>query len=360
MYVRLFFLLFIFNNGNINPKILFNLLCNKIINRWASKVILQVENKAKQMNSPAQPPTTQSAKQPDSNIAAFFFGSAAKMSSEEHKGDEEMMKLYRLLQDHIQSEAGSAQDMNESPNKKHPARTEEYYWLVGEFSLKTCSVKIEREVATKNKSGRFKEAIVLVMSGIETKFLKRFKGLDLDAKMMDLKISAYSTFTKKVNINNVVVSRNPEASQRELLASQPLAAIFIKIFPPNSDIDFEMVANFKSLKFYYLPLLAVRVLTFIGNQDTMKEEESKEEEEKKIGTVGPSESILSNKKAVEDALNTKKYSISISIDSPVFILPILKNGDACGPVWSFKLGNMSIKSIVSHQILLTKNKNSIF
>ncbi len=49
---------------------------------------------------------------------------------------------------------------------------------------------------------------------------------------------------------------------------------------------------------------------------------------------------------IQAALEGKKSRVLVTVESPVLIVPILKNNDPSSPVWCFKLGDIRVTSKV--------------
>eukprot|EP01022_Parablepharisma_sp_SALTPOND_P001728 TRINITY_DN1071_c0_g1_i1.p1 TRINITY_DN1071_c0_g1~~TRINITY_DN1071_c0_g1_i1.p1 ORF type:complete len:1296 (+),score=172.27 TRINITY_DN1071_c0_g1_i1:23862-27749(+) len=290
--------------------------------RWASKVLQQVEKKTLEMQ------VQKKSKESERGWFSYFFGSSKVEDEKKQISEDELQKLYSVLQ------AGVDQQPEADPSGPDLARTDEYYWLVGEFTLGRGVVKIQRDTFREKKN--FKEAIVLTLEGINSKFMKRFKGLDLTAGVGNVVLSTYSSFGKKNKINNVVICKNPSAMRKEgEKCENDLAFIGIRMLPPNTDMQFELEATAKSLRIYYLPLLMGRMMMFLG------------QEEVRSTTYNALNEIKDNTQdTIQAALEGKKSRVLVAIESPVLIVPILKNNDPSSPVWCFKLGDIKITSKV--------------
>jgi len=257
---------------------------------------------------------------------SYFFGSSK--NEEEKKigiNEDEIKKLYNVLK----ADADSQAEAEKTPVDL--ARTDEYYWLVGEFTLGKGILKIQRDAVREKAS--FKEAIVLTLEGIKSKFQKRFKGLDIDVGIGDIVLSTFSSFAGSGKIQNVVACRNTLNSGG--LPKSDLAVLALRILPPNTDMQFEMEAKAKSLRLYYLPLLMGRMLMFLGQNEV-----------RSTTYYALNEFKDNTQDQIQAALEGKKSKILVTVESPVLLVPILKNNDPNSPVWCFKLGDITIKSKV--------------
>ena len=274
------------------------------------------------------------AKQGNEGWFSYLFGSGGKAEDEKKAiSEDEVQKLYAVLKESVDPAADAALVPEQSM-----ARTDEYYWLVGEFSLAKGMVKIQRDKLKPDK-GKFKEAIVLTVERINTRFQNRFKGLDLDARIGSTVLSTYSSFGKKNRISNVVMTRNLMGArteeERAKKSAEDLGILKISVMPPNTDMQFEIEASAKSVRIYYLPLLMSRMMMFLG------------QEEVRSSTYNALNEIKDNTQvSIQAALEGKKSRISVSVESPVVLVPILKNNDPASPVWCFRLGDMSINTQV--------------
>ncbi len=270
------------------------------------------------------------ARQNNQGWFAYFFGSSKSEDEKRSINDDELQKLYAVLQ------ANMGSSDSEPP---HMARTDEYYWLVGDFSLAKGVVKIQRDTPKPDKA-TFKEAIVLTLENICAKVQKRFKGFDMDARISSTVLSTYSSLGKKNRISDVVISRNLVGAmteeERAKKAEEALVEVKIAMFPPNTDVQLEVGANVRSVRVYYLPLLIGRMMMFLGREEARSQ------------TFSALSTIKSNAQdSVQAALEGKKAHIVVSIESPVMIVPILKNNDPASPVWRIKLGDIHINSNVT-------------
>ena len=211
-------------------------------------------------------------------------------------------------------------------------RTDEYYWLEGDFWLGKGTVKIQRD-SSKQKVGYFKEAIVLSLEKIHTSFHKRYTGIDIDSKMGSLLLRTYSCFGKKSRTSSTIISGNLQVNDKKI--TEELVNLNIRILPPNTDMYFEMTASANSLRIYYLPLIMNRLMMFLGQRETI------------TSTYNALNDIKdSTQDSIQAALEGKKYKITVAIKSPVIIVPILKNNDSSSPVWRFRLGDIGLFSKV--------------
>eukprot|EP00826_Nyctotherus_ovalis_P026479 TRINITY_DN20678_c0_g1_i2.p1 TRINITY_DN20678_c0_g1~~TRINITY_DN20678_c0_g1_i2.p1 ORF type:complete len:257 (-),score=51.38 TRINITY_DN20678_c0_g1_i2:163-933(-) len=207
-------------------------------------------------------------------------------------------------------------------------RADEYYWLVGEFTLGKGLIKIQRD-GLKEKMD-FKEAIVLTLEGINSKFMKRFKGMDLNAGVGNLALTTYSSFGRNTKTENTIISQNYLQKNEGDLCS-----VAIRIIPPHTDTQLDIEARAKSLRVYYIPFLMSRVMMFLGR------------EEVRSSTYNALSEIKDNTQdTIQAALEGKKSKILVNIESPILIVPIMKNNDPSSPVWCFKLGDIRINSKV--------------
>ncbi len=290
-------------------------------------MIQQVEKKTVEMQAQAK------AKQGNEGWFSYFFSSGKPEEEKKGVDEAELQKLYAVLQANVDTLKEPAAE-----GEPNLARTDEYYWLVGEFSLARGVVKIQRDTLKPDK-GKFKEAILLTLERMTTRFQKRFKGLDLDARIGSTALSTYSSFGKKNRISNIVVTRNLMGAktdeERTKLMQEDLGVLKISVMPPNTDMQFEVEARAKSLRIYYLPLIMSRMMMFLGR------------EEVRSTTYNALNEIKDNTQvSIQAALEGKKSRISVFVESPVVLVPLLKNNDPASPVWCFRLGDMHINTQV--------------
>jgi len=230
-----------------------------------------------------------------------------------------MLKLYNIIQGEVESA---------KPEKQTIDRADEYYWLIGEFALNKGVLKIQRD-GLKEKMD-FKEAITLTLEGINSKFMKRYNGMDLNAGIGNLALTTYSSFGRNKKIENTIISQNYLAK-----SEGDLCLVNIRIIPPHTDTQLEIEARAKSLRVYYIPFLMSRVMIFLG------------QEEVRSSTYNALSEIKDNTQdTIQAALEGKKSKILIYIESPILIVPIMRNNDPASPIWCFKLGDIKINSKV--------------
>ena len=264
------------------------------------------------------------ARQSNQGWFSYFFGSSQPEEERKLVNEQELQKLYNVLQANMDREPSAS----EEPKL---ARTEEYYWLVGDFYMAKGTLKIQRDTLKPDK-GKFKEAIVLTVENIGAKFQKRFKGFDADIRVGSTVLSTYSSLGKKNRISNIILSRNPLGPSP---AQGDLAVFQISTMHPNSDTQLEVDTSIKSLRIYYLPLLIGRTMMFLGR------------EEARSTTLNALSEIRSNTQgSIQAALEGKKSRISVFVESPAVIVPILKNNDPASPVWCIRLGDIHLDSNV--------------
>lgn len=262
------------------------------------------------------------AREKEAGWFSYFFGSSKNSKEKDNLDLKDLDKLYLALD----SEPSAAQ---ESPEEAMD-RAEEYYWLVGEFTLCKGVLKIQRDISS--GSGNLREAIVLRYEGIRSRFMKRFKGMDLDSGIETVSLTTCSILERKTKIENVVVCRNPMSKKRP---GEYLGFIKMRVLPPNTNTQFEMEASAKSLKIFYMPSIISKFMMFLG-QDEVRSNTYSRFSEIKENTQG----------SIEAALEGKKPRIMVNIESPVLIIPIAKNKDPWSPIWRIKLGDLKVSSKV--------------
>ena len=272
-------------------------------------------------------------KKNDGGWLSYIFGGGKEIEEKKKsEKDEDLENLYKVIAENVQPQKETEMEDNALPQ----ARPDEYNWLVGEFTLGKGELKIQRET-TKQNNSIFKEVIVFSLGRIQAKFNKRFKGMDVEAKMGTVILETYSSFDKKNRINNIILERNKNA--QDFIEDGNLATINMRFMPPNTDMHFEMDITAKSLRIYYLPLLMSRLIMFLGEQEV------------RSTTINALADIKDNTQdTIQAALEGKKSKISVSIESPILIVPIFKNNDPTSPVWRFRLGDITIKSKVALNI----------
>jgi hypothetical protein len=191
-------------------------------------------------------------------------------------------------------------------------------------------LKIQRDIYS--GSGSLKEAIILRYEGVKSRFMKRFKGMDLDSGIEGVSLSICSTLERKTKIENVIVCRNPMSENKK---GEHIGSIKMRMLPPNTDMQFEMEASAKSLKIFYTPSLIAKFMIFLG-QDNVRSNTYNRLSEIRENTQG----------SIGVALEGKKSRILVSIESPVLIIPVSKNKDPLSPIWYIKLGDLIISSKV--------------
>lgn len=274
----------------------------------------KVERRTLEMQQKARPRTQE----------AGWLSRILSPGKEERKGaatDGELRKLCTMLKIDMDSDAKSSECT--------PARADEYYWIVGDFSLKKVVFKIQRGGAKGNTE--FKEAIAVTLEGITSRFMKRFKGMDLHAGIRNIVLTTYSTFGESAKIKNVILSQNPLAANKH----EDLAFVRIRMLPPNLSVQFDIEARAKSLRIYYLPFLISRLLSFLGKQEVRAKTYTKLNEIK-----GDTQDTI------QAAFEGKKYNVLVTVESPIVLIPILKNDDPSSPIWCFKLGDIELTSKV--------------
>eukprot|EP00826_Nyctotherus_ovalis_P026973 TRINITY_DN21026_c0_g1_i1.p1 TRINITY_DN21026_c0_g1~~TRINITY_DN21026_c0_g1_i1.p1 ORF type:complete len:169 (-),score=34.21 TRINITY_DN21026_c0_g1_i1:415-921(-) len=110
----------------------------------------------------------------------------------------------------------------------------------------------------------------------------------------------------------------------------------IRILPPNLSVQFDIEARAKSLRIYYLPFLISRLLSFLGGQEVRTKTYTKLNEIKS-----------DTQDTIQAAFEGKKYNVLVTVESPVVLVPILKNNDPSSPIWCFKLGDIKLTSKAS-------------
>jgi len=261
----------------------------------------------------------------DPNWLSHIFPSSNAEEQKSTIADNELRKLCTMLKIDVESEAKS--------NDTTPARADEYYWIIGNFILKKVVFKIQREGVKGNIE--FKEAIGLTLEGIKSRFMKRFKGMDLHASIENIILTTYSIFGDSSKIKNVILTQNPLVMKK----NEDLAFVRIRVLPPNLSVQLDVEAKAKSLKVYYLPFLISRLLSFLGKQEVRTKTYTKLNEIK-----------TDTQDTIQAAFVGKKYNILITVESPVVLVPILKNNDPSSPIWCFKLGDIKLTSKVFYEI----------
>ena len=143
----------------------------------------------------------------------------------------------------------------------------------------------------------------------------------------------YSSFEKKQKVVNSIVSRNP----LNIVSNQALIDITFRILPPNIVNQYlDLKAHASSLRVYYLPLILSRFISIIGSQEASLSTINALNDIKE-GTQGMVYSVISKKSL---------YSFELTIDSPVAIVPILKNNDLSSPCWAINFGDLHFSSKV--------------
>ena len=217
--------------------------------RWANKALEKVEKKKIELK--LQEKAKEKAKGKEGGWFSYFFSSSKADKEKDNIDLKELDKLYLAIDTD-----------SESILEDSIARTDEYYWLVGEFTLCKGMLKIQRDIST--GSGNLKEEIILRYEGVRSRFMKRFKGMDLDSGIKAITLSTCSTLEQKTKIENVIVCGNPISEKKN---EEYVGFVKMRLLPPNTDMQFEMEASAKSLKIFYMPSLIAKFMMFLGQDE---------------------------------------------------------------------------------------------